>query len=103
MEWVLRDPTRFLRERAAFERLVQEVDWLTALAWRLDAGLVVEIDLDLESTGTHTRRRSPIPICFRKRPRTFGLATRRSSGRTISTALVALSAWNGAQTIGTAA
>jgi molybdopterin/thiamine biosynthesis adenylyltransferase len=68
MEWALRNPTRFLNERAAFERLAQEVGWLTALAWRLDAGLAVEVDFDLEIHGNSYAATLTYPDLFPETP-----------------------------------
>ena len=49
MEWVLRYPARFLRERAEFDELAKE-KWLKALDWRLESGSI-EGDVDMEIFG----------------------------------------------------
>ena len=46
MKWAIRDPARFLRERAELERLEQEVDWLSC-SWRVDSNMAIEVDIDL--------------------------------------------------------
>ena len=46
MKWALSDPVRFLHERAEFDRLEGDVDWL-AFAWRIDADGTIEVDIDL--------------------------------------------------------
>jgi ThiF family len=51
MQWVLRDPSRFLQERKDLEELHKEGDWLVACAWRVDADLVVEVDMDFHIHG----------------------------------------------------
>lgn len=51
MQWVLRDPSRFLQERKDLEQLQKEANWLVACAWRVDADLVVEVDMDFEIHG----------------------------------------------------
>lgn len=50
MKWALDNPARYLHERAEFDRLDKEVDWLS-LAWRLDSTLTVEVDIDLKVHG----------------------------------------------------
>jgi hypothetical protein len=49
MQWALRDLPRFLHEHKDFEQLHKEADWLVACAWRIDAA--VEVDMDLEIHG----------------------------------------------------
>mgnify|MGYP000458434548 FL=1 len=49
MQWALRDLPRFLQEHKDFEQLHKEADWLVACAWRIDAA--VEVDMDLEIHG----------------------------------------------------
>jgi len=51
MQWVLRDPSRFLEERKDLEQLQKEADWLVACAWRVDSNFVVEVDMDFEIHG----------------------------------------------------
>ena len=51
MQWALRDPSRFLQERKDLEELQKEADWLAACTWRVDADLVVEVDMDFEIHG----------------------------------------------------
>jgi hypothetical protein len=51
MQWALRDPSRFLQERKDLETLQKEADWLLACAWRVDAELVVEVDMDFAIHG----------------------------------------------------
>src|ERR1700674_5815589 len=50
MKWALDNPTRFLLERAEFDRLDKEADWLN-LAWHLDSTLTVKVDIDLKIHG----------------------------------------------------
>src|SRR5262245_7783308 len=48
MQWVLRDPRRFLHERAQVDRLYKEVDWLEAVVWSFGEELAVQIDFVLK-------------------------------------------------------
>jgi molybdopterin/thiamine biosynthesis adenylyltransferase len=50
MKWALDNPARYFHERAEFDRLDKEEDWLS-LAWRLDSTLTVEVDIDLKVHG----------------------------------------------------
>lgn len=47
MQWLLRDPARFLYEQAELEKLSTEA-WLKALAWRLGGEFAVEVDVDMQ-------------------------------------------------------
>lgn len=47
MQWLLRNPARFLQEQAELEKLSNE-PWLKALAWRLGGEFAVEVDVDME-------------------------------------------------------
>lgn len=47
MQWLLRDPARFLHERAELEKLSGE-PWLKALAWRVGGEFAVQVDVDVE-------------------------------------------------------
>lgn len=61
------DPVRFLRERAAIEHLVGEVDWLTS-AWTIgDSGLLV-VDLDIAVHGHTFAGRMTYPDVFPNSP-----------------------------------
>lgn len=46
MKWVMNDPARFLHERAEFDRLEREVDWLASV-WRIDGDGTIEVDFDM--------------------------------------------------------
>lgn len=52
MTWVLRDSARFLHERDEIEKLLKDSSWLKGAIWRVDQGLTVQVDLDLEVYGT---------------------------------------------------
>jgi len=63
MKWALRDPARFLRERAEFDRLEREVDWLST-SWRVDSNLTIEVDIDLVVHGRTFAGRLTYPDAF---------------------------------------
>jgi hypothetical protein len=48
MKWALQNPARFLRERAEFDRLESDVDWLTAVSWRIESDFTVKVDFDFK-------------------------------------------------------
>ena len=50
MEWALKDPKRFLFERAQIAELEKE-GWIKAAVWRLRKGLLIEVDVDMEVHG----------------------------------------------------
>ena len=68
MKWALRDPARFLRERAEFERLESEADWLQAASWRVEADLTVKVDFDFEVHGTQYNATLTYPDLFPETP-----------------------------------
>lgn len=68
MQWVLRDPSRFLQERKDLEQLQKEADWLVAYAWRVDADLVVEVDMDFEIHGKSYAATLTYPDLFPETP-----------------------------------
>jgi molybdopterin/thiamine biosynthesis adenylyltransferase/ubiquitin-protein ligase len=68
MQWALDNPARYLHERAEFDRLDKEVDWLS-LAWRLDsATLTVEVDIDLRVHGKTYAANLTYPDLFPETP-----------------------------------
>jgi molybdopterin/thiamine biosynthesis adenylyltransferase/ubiquitin-protein ligase len=68
MKWALRDPARFLRERAELERLESEVDWLQALSWRVEPDLTVKVDFDFEVHGRQYNATLTYPDLFPETP-----------------------------------
>ena len=68
MEWALRDPARFRRERAEFERLGSEVDWLHALSWRTEPDLTFKVDFDFEVHGKQYNATLTYPDLFPQTP-----------------------------------
>jgi hypothetical protein len=67
MKWALDNPARYLHERAEFDRLDKEADWLS-LAWRLDSTLTVEVDLDLRVHGKSYAATLTYPDLFPETP-----------------------------------
>jgi len=63
MKWAIHDPARFLRERLEFERLEQEVDWLSC-SWRVDSNLAIEVDIDLVVHGRTFAGRLTYPDAY---------------------------------------
>jgi molybdopterin/thiamine biosynthesis adenylyltransferase/ubiquitin-protein ligase len=68
MKWALRDPARFLHERAEFERLESEVDWLQAVSWRIEPDLTVKVDFDFEVHGMQYNATLTYPELFPETP-----------------------------------
>jgi molybdopterin/thiamine biosynthesis adenylyltransferase/ubiquitin-protein ligase len=68
MKWALRDPARFLHERAELERLESEVDWLQAVSWRIESDLTVKVDFDFEVHGTQYNATLTYPDLFPETP-----------------------------------
>lgn len=67
MQWLLRDPARFLREQAELEKLSTE-PWLKALAWRLGGEFAVEVDVDMEIHGALYAMALTYPDLFPETP-----------------------------------
>ena len=67
MQWLLRDPARFLHEQAELEKLSAE-PWLKALAWRLGAEFAVELDVDMEIHGSVYAATLTYPDIFPETP-----------------------------------
>lgn len=67
MQWLLRDPARFLHEQAELERLSTE-SWLKALAWRLGGEFAVEVDVDMEIHGSLYAMTLTYPDLFPETP-----------------------------------
>src|SRR5882672_1887035 len=68
MNWALRDPGRFLRERDEFEKLQNEVQWLRGFTWRLDPTLTVEVEVELDIHGIIYSARLTYPDLFPETP-----------------------------------
>jgi hypothetical protein len=67
MQWLLRDPVRFLHEQAELEKLSTE-PWLKALAWRLGGEFAVEVDMDMEIHGSLYAMTLTYPELFPETP-----------------------------------
>jgi hypothetical protein len=67
MQWLLRDPARFLHEQAELAKLLTE-PWLKAVAWRLGAEFSVEVDVDMEVHGAEYAMTLTYPDLFPETP-----------------------------------
>lgn len=47
MEWAIRDPKRFLRERDELEKLAQSAEWIGATKWKIRKNADIAVDVDL--------------------------------------------------------
>jgi len=68
VNWALRDPARFIREREEFEKLLKEEQWLKGLAWRIDSSLSLEVEIDLDIHGTTYSAKLTYPDLFPETP-----------------------------------
>jgi hypothetical protein len=67
MQWLLRDPARFLHEQTELEKLSTEA-WLKGLGWRLGAEFAVEVDVDMEIHGSLYAMTLTYPDIFPETP-----------------------------------
>lgn len=68
MEWLTKNPDRFVRECAELDKLAQEVDWLT-FSWSITPGsLSLEVQLDMTVHSLVYKARMGYPAVFPNAP-----------------------------------